>query len=137
MNRDTCFVVLRGTTEEIAMNTANLQLEGLYTVLAELLATLRQRDILSASEVADLLRRAEQRAGEDAERRAGLSLAEFEGVLFPIRLLMEAARATEQNQQPGFSALAKRVGQMKPPRPTVTGDEALALAAESERERDA
>ena len=120
------------------MNTANLQLEGLYTVLAELLATLRQRDILSGDEVTALLRRAEQRAGQDAERRAGLSLAEFEGVLFPIRLLMEANRATEHDEQLGFSELARLVGQSKPSRPSVRSTaEALALATAAERESDA
>lgn len=119
------------------MNTANLQLEGLYTVLAELLATLRRRDILSRTDVDELLRHAEQTAGQDAERRAGLSLSEFEIVLFPIRLLMEANRAAERDEQLGFSELAKLVGQLKPPRPGIGDDEGLSLAVETERERDA
>jgi hypothetical protein len=119
------------------MNTANLQLEGLYTVLAELLDTLRRREILTAGDIDELLRRAERTAGQDAERRAGLSLAEIEGVLFPIRLLMEATRAAERDEQLGFSELAKMVGQLKPPRPRIAGAESLVLAEESDRERDA
>ncbi|RYE83450.1 MAG: hypothetical protein EOP19_13830, partial [Hyphomicrobiales bacterium] len=75
------------------MNTANLQLQGLYAVLAELVATLQAKGVLSVAETDALLRRAEETAGNDAERRTDLSLAEFEVVLFPIRVLMEANRA--------------------------------------------
>ena len=120
------------------MNSANLQLEGLYAVLAELLATLQAKGVLDVGDTDTLLRRAEQTAGDDAERRDGLSLAEFEAVLFPIRLLMEANRASERDQRLGFSELAKIVGQMKPPRPGIRSSaEGYALAKEFERERDA
>ena len=120
------------------MNSANLQLEGLYAVLAELLASLQAKGIVSASDTDGLLRRAEQTAGDDAEQRGELSLAEFETVLFPIRLLMEANRASERDERLGFSALAKIVGQMKPTRPGIRSSaEGYALAVETERERDA
>ena len=120
------------------MNTANLQLEGLYAVLAELLATLKAKGMLDVAETDGLLRRAEQTAGDDAEKRGGLSLAEFESVLFPIRLLMEANRAGERDERLGFSDLARMVGQMKPPRPGIRSSaESFALAKETERERDA
>ena len=120
------------------MNTANLQLQGLYAVLAELLSTLRSRGILDEGETEAMLRRAEHTAGDDAERRADLSLAEFEAVLFPIRLLMEANRAHDRDERLGFGALARLVGQMKPPRPGLRNStESLAHATEVERERDA
>lgn len=120
------------------MNTANLQLEGLYAVVAELLATLQAKAILDQHEIDALLRRAEQTAGTDAERRGTLSLSEFEAVLFPIRLLMEANRASERDERLGFSDLAKLVGQSKPPRPGVRNSaESLAMAVETERESDA
>lgn len=125
------------------MNIANLQLEGVYAVLAELLATLNRKGVLDNQETEDMLRRAERRTGEDAERRQKLSLSEIESVLFPIRLLLEANRATARDENLGFSDLARLVGQLKPPRPglvgkeSVAGKESLALAAETERERDA
>jgi hypothetical protein len=124
--------------EERPMNTANLQLQGLYAVLAELLATLQAKGILDIEETDGMLRRAEQTAGDDAEQRGELSLAEFEAVLFPIRILMEANRAAERDERLGFSELAKTVGQMKPPRPGIRSSaEGYALAVEIERERDA
>jgi hypothetical protein len=120
------------------MNTANLQLQGLYALLAELLATLQAKGVLGPGETEEMLRRAEQSAGDDAEQRGELSLAEFEAVLFPIRLMMEATRAGERDERLGFSDLARLVGQMKPPRPGVrSGAESFALAFETERERDA
>ena len=120
------------------MNTANLLLQGLYAVIAELLSTLQARGILNAQETDDLLRRAEQTAGQDAEKRGELSLAELEAVLFPIRLMMEANRAAERDERLSFQQLARMVGQMKPTRPGVRDSaEGLALAREIERERDA
>jgi hypothetical protein len=120
------------------MNTANLQLEGLYAVIAELIATLQAKNLMTTEETEAMLRRAEKTAGEDAERRGGLSPAEFEGVLFPIRLLMEANRGSERDERLGFSDLARLVGQMKPLRPGVRSSrESFALAFETERERDA
>lgn len=120
------------------MNTANLQLQGLYALMAELLATLQAKGVMDAEETGAMLRRAEQTAGADAERRGDLSLAEFEAVLFPIRLLMEANRAGERDERLGFSELARMVGQMKPPRPAIHNRaESLALAVETERQRDA
>ena len=120
------------------MNTANLQLQGLYAVIAELLTTLQAKGLLDGAETDAMLRRAEQTAGDDAEQRGELSLAEFEAVLFPIRLLMEANRATERDERLGFSDLARTVGQMKPPRPGIRSSaESFALAKEIERQRDA
>jgi len=120
------------------MNTANLQLQGLYALVAELLATLQAKGLLDGEETEAMLRRAEQTAGDDAEQRGELSLAEFEAVLFPIRLMMEANRAAERDERLGFSDLARIVGQMKPPRPGVRPSaESFALAQEIERERDA
>ena len=120
------------------MNTANLQLQGLYAAIAELLTTLRAKGLLDGAETDAMLRRAEQTAGDDAEQRGELSLAEFEAVLFPIRLLMEANRAAERDEHLGFSSLARMVGQMKPPRPGLRSSaESFALAKEIERQRDA
>ena len=120
------------------MNSANLQLQGLLTVVAELLGTLQTKGLLSGTELDDLLSRAEQTAGRDAEARPGASAVELETVLFPIRLLMEAKRAAERDERLGFSDLTRLVGQNKPPRPGVQSpDESFALAVETERERDA
>jgi hypothetical protein len=120
------------------MNSANLQLQGLLTVIAELFAMLQARGVLSADDIAVLLAHAERSAGTDAESRPGVSAVELETVLFPIRLLMEANRAGRRDERLGFSELARLVGENKPPRPGVeTPEESFALAMESERERDA
>lgn len=120
------------------MNTANLQLQGLYAVIAELLRTLSDKGVLEDADVQGLLRRAEHSAGRDAEQRNEHSMAELEAVLFPIRLLMEARAAGERDERLGFSDLARAVGQSKPARPGVVRDEdGLAMAVEFERQRDA
>lgn len=138
MNPCPGWLVVEDQHEEREMNTANLQLQGLYTVLAELLATLQAKGVLAEGETEALLRRAEQTAGKDAEQRSEHSLAELEAVLFPIRLLMEAQTAGERDERLGFSELAKLVGQSKPARPGVLDSaDAYALAKETERQSDA
>jgi len=118
------------------MTSANLQLQGFFVVFAELIAQLEVKGVLTQGEIADLLGRAEQRAGRDAEARPGASGVDIETVLFPIRLLMEAQQ--DNDRSAGFSELTRRVGESKPPRPgVVTRDEGLALAVETERARDA
>lgn len=118
------------------MTSANLQLQEVFVVLAELIAQLEVKGMLTQGEIADLLARAEQRAGRDAEARPGASGVDIDTVLLPIRLLMETQ--LDSARSAGFSALARRIGENKPPRPgVVTADESHALAVETERARDA
>ena len=70
------------------MNTANLQLEGLYMAVAALTETLKQKGLLDTTDVDGALARAERSAVDAAER--GLSAANIEAISFPIRLLRVA-----------------------------------------------
>ncbi|MBE7183345.1 MAG: hypothetical protein INR68_02920 [Methylobacterium mesophilicum] len=90
------------------MNTANLQLEGLYLALASIMASLRRHEILSESALDAALAEAERSARDDGECER--SEANRQAVVFPIRLL-RLANAYGTNDVPGFSELAARVGQ--------------------------
>ena len=50
------------------MNTANLQLEGVYAVLAALLQTLRDKSILSDAEIGQMLAEVERSIASDGGR---------------------------------------------------------------------
>jgi hypothetical protein len=95
------------------MNTANLQLEGLYAVLAALMRSLQAKDILSAEEMELALDEAEQSIAADTYRKGALSAANLDAVRFPIRLLRIASR-TPPGQPMSFTELATAVGETKP-----------------------
>ena len=88
------------------MNTANLQLEGLYLVLAGLVAELRAKGLLDAADIDRVFDRAEAACAAEAGR---MSPANLDAVRFPARLL-RAACAGAPAEIPSFSALAARVG---------------------------
>lgn len=115
------------------MNTANLQIEGLTMAVAALLQHLKQKQLLTSSEIDGVLRGAETLARNDAEAREQLRSANVDAVTFPIRLLIEA---NQSETLPGFTALARRVGREKDGLP-ADGDETYRLASAVERERDA
>ncbi|RYE08305.1 MAG: hypothetical protein EOP22_14025 [Hyphomicrobiales bacterium] len=96
------------------MNTANLQLEGLYIVLASLNNTLVGKGLLSREEVGHALKVAEQTAlGDDGTEER--SPSHRDAVAFPARLLMLANNGASDAQIQSFSELAKLVGQTKHP----------------------
>ena len=94
------------------MNTANLQLEGLYVAVASILNAIRDKGVLTEQEIERALEGAEDIALRD--RASQLSPAHIDGICFPLRLLRLANKAGAQGQQPSFSELATRVGQTKP-----------------------
>lgn len=96
------------------MNTANLQLEGLYVAVAAILNAVRQKGLLSEQEIDKALAEAESIALADPARPAQLSPAHVDGICFPLRLLRLANAAAAQGRQPSFSELATLVGQTKP-----------------------
>lgn len=98
------------------MNTANLQLEGLYLALAAINETIVEKGLLTREEVSLALRRAEQTALGDY-RNDTLSPAEQDAVAFAPRLLMLANELRAQGTAPSFSDLAKAVGLSKRPHP--------------------
>ncbi|NDV86842.1 hypothetical protein GTW51_09015 [Aurantimonas aggregata] len=97
------------------MNTANLQLEGLYTAMQSVLCALRDKDLITADEIDRALAEAETVAGTDPRRPTELSGANREAVLFPIRYLRVANRLCGTGPLPTFSEVATRVGRENRP----------------------
>ena len=97
------------------MNTANLQLEGLYLAVAALNEALVSKGALTRGEVDEALRRAEAVALGDERAAEDLSPANRDAVAFPARLLALANHAAARGETPGFAALARLVGSTKAP----------------------
>lgn len=91
------------------MNTANLQLEGLYMAVVSVLAALRRHEVLSESAIDAALAEAEHNAEADGAISGERSASNAQAVLFPIRLL-RLANAYGTGDLPAFSELAARVG---------------------------
>jgi hypothetical protein len=94
------------------MNTANLQLEGLLLALTAIVGLMRSKGIAGEDEISAALAEAERAALGDGGRPEVLSSANVEAVLFPIRYLAAAAKATD-GPLPAFSKIATQVGQAK------------------------
>jgi hypothetical protein len=116
------------------MNTANLQLEGLYMAVAALVEALKQKGTLNANEVDVALARAERSA---AEGRDDLPPANLEAICFPIRLLRLANTTSFAGHPLPFKELTRRVGEAKDKRSALSEDEVLKMASILEHERDA
>lgn len=97
------------------MNTANLQLEGLYLAIASVNALLVSKGILSVEEIDDALRRAEANATGDENIVEIMSPANRDAVCFPIRFLQLANNSGSERDIPSFSELARMVAQTKEP----------------------
>lgn len=99
------------------MNTANLQLEGLYTALSALIALLRRKNALTAAEIDAALADAERSIEEDARRPAAVSEANRDAVRFPVRYLRQVNRALDDGRPlPSFTEVAGAIGAEKPDR---------------------
>ncbi|WP_137391656.1 hypothetical protein [Rhodoligotrophos defluvii] len=96
------------------MNTANLQLEGLYLAIAAINDALVRKGVLTREEIDLALKRAEQTALGDDRTAEDLSPAHRDAVAFPARLLILANHSASDGHVPPFSELAKRVGETKP-----------------------
>jgi hypothetical protein len=97
------------------MNTANLQLEGLYLVVAALNNALVKKGILSRDEIELALRRAEETAIGDDRVAEDLSPANRDAIAFPARLLALANRTASEDEISTFSELARMVATTKEP----------------------
>ena len=97
------------------MNTANLQLEGLYLSIAAINNALVQKGLLSREEIDRALRSAEQIALGDDRTAEDLSPSNREAVAFSPRLLALANNMASETRTPPFSELAKMVGTTKSP----------------------
>ena len=96
------------------MNTANLQLEGLYLAIAAINNALVGKGLLSRADIDRALRSAEETALSDyaMEERTP---AHRDAVAFPARLLAMANQGASAGATQPFSELAKLVGQTKQP----------------------
>jgi hypothetical protein len=95
------------------MNSANLQLEGLYLAVAAISEALIARGVLSRDEVTHALWAAEQNVVSSDRAMEVLRPAERDAMAFPCRVLIEALTMTSDGRPPSFSALARRVGASK------------------------
>ena len=117
------------------MNTANLQLEGLYMAVASLVELIKSKGLADANEVDQALAAAEQAAFEGKD--TDLPPANLEAIGFPIRLLRLANSAADEGRSVSFHELARRVGETKDKRAALSREELLTLATILEHERDA
>ena len=92
------------------MNTANLQLEGVYAVLAALLQTLRDKSILSDAEIGQMLAEVERSIASDGGRPVEVRASNVEAMRFPARFLRHALEASAQGEKPSFAQVAARIG---------------------------
>lgn len=98
------------------MNTANLQLEGLYVAVAALAEALREKGLLSAAELAGTFERAEAVAWQAAAEK-DISASNIGAIVFPIRYLKVAVEASANGKHLPFHEVARLVGEAKLPRP--------------------
>jgi hypothetical protein len=97
------------------MNTANLQLEGLYLVIASLNNALVKKGILSRNEIDLVLRRAEETAIGDDRVAEDIRSSNRDAIAFPARFLALANRTASADDISTFSELARMVGSTKQP----------------------
>ena len=97
------------------MNTANLQLEGLYLAIAAVNEVLVEKGVLTREEIRMALERAKQAALGDYRSEEDLSPANRDAMAFPARLLLLANDAGPDAAIPSFSELAKMVAGTKRP----------------------
>ena len=95
------------------MNTANLQLEGLYAALSALMNALRQSGAVNEADIDAALADVEDSVTADRSR-ADLSPANLDAIAFPIRYLRLANRLGAEGSYPSFAELTARVGREKP-----------------------
>ncbi len=96
------------------MNTANLQLEGLYAAVGSLLSLLREKGVLTSEEIEGALAETEAQLASDPARPPGLSAANVDAICFPVRYLRLANRLEAEGNRLPFSELTRRIGRDKP-----------------------
>ncbi|WIY52004.1 hypothetical protein O9Z70_10985 [Devosia sp. YIM 151766] len=95
------------------MNVSNLQLQGLYIVLAGIFEGLVSKGVLTREELDLALSRAEQAALGEERSMEDLNPASRDALAFPARLLRLANSEAQNGELASFSALARLVGQTK------------------------
>lgn len=95
------------------MNIANLQLQGLLLAVASINSALVRKGILDVNEIDLALRKAEASLTGEERLVEDMSPANRDAVCFPIRFLKMANNHQNEADLPGFSELARMVGQTK------------------------
>jgi hypothetical protein len=95
------------------MNTANLQLQGLLLAVASVNNALVRKGLLGVDEIDLALRKAEASLTGEQRLFEDMSPANRDAICFPIRLLQLANNSQGETGVPGFSELARLVGQTK------------------------
>jgi hypothetical protein len=92
------------------MNTANLQLEGIYVTLAALLRAMCEKGVFQRDEIDALLAETERALAQDPNRPTEMRDANIDAICFPPRFLRQALR---ENSTLLFEEIALRVAQAK------------------------
>ncbi|MDR3424302.1 MAG: hypothetical protein P4M13_04385 [Alphaproteobacteria bacterium] len=90
------------------MNTANLQLEGVYAVLAALFQKLLEKNILDEQELGLMLSEVE-RGIMDGGRPVEVRSSNVDAMCFPARFLKSALKASSQGQRASFAEVTARI----------------------------
>jgi hypothetical protein len=96
------------------MNTANLQLEGVYAVLAALLQALLDKKVLSEDELGRMLTEVERGITAGAGRPTEVRASNVEAMRFPVRFLQSALQASSKGQRPSFAEVTARISDRRP-----------------------
>jgi hypothetical protein len=87
------------------MNTANLQLEGVYIVLAALLEALMAKGHFDRNQLISILAEAERGIAVDSSRPAEIRDANVEAIAFPARFLKSALAASSDGRKRSFAEI--------------------------------
>lgn len=93
------------------MNTANLQLEGVYIVLVALLEALMAKGQFKRNELVSILGQAERWIASDPSRPSEIRDSNMEAIAFPARFLKTALKASADGRTPSFAEIVALIKQ--------------------------
>ncbi len=91
------------------MNTANLELEGLYVAVAAVNHLLVQKGVIALAELQDALDEAHTVA-KAAVKERGLSGSNKEAICFPVRFLRLASDKADRGEPVDFHSVTRDIG---------------------------
>jgi len=91
------------------MNTANLELEGLYVAIAAVNHLLVQKGVVTLAELQGALDEAHN-ATKAAAKERELSGSNREAICFPIRFLMLASAKADRGEPVDFHSVTREIG---------------------------
>ena len=97
------------------MNTANLQLEGVYLVLTALLEAVVAKGLLEKAELITLLSGVERGIAADPSRPVEIRDSNVEAVKFPARFLASALHASSDGRKPSFAEIVALIREIRSP----------------------